>query len=103
MPAQDIYQRQKFNDPAQAAPRSQDRPLTRTPAAVLGGRPPTSAAKPFSTFVTLADFAGPQTTDPSVLVTPNYANPTAPYEGDQRGTDPPPTHFDLTTLLKRRF
>ena len=102
MPAQDIYQRQKFNDPAQAAPRApQDRPVTRTPAAVLGGRPQ-SAQKPFSDFVTLADFAGPQSSDPA-LVTPNYANPSLPYEGDQRGIDPPPTHFDLTTLLKRRF
>lgn len=102
MPAQDIYQRQKFNDPAQAAPQQRgDRPLTRTPAAVLGGRPQT-AQKPFSDFVTLQDFAGPQSPDPS-LVTPNYANPNLPYEGDQRGIDPPPTHFDLTTLLKRRI
>lgn len=106
MPAQDAYQRQKFNDPAQAAPRApMDRPVTRTPAAVLGGRPQT-AQKPFSDFVTLSDFSGPQdpaNADPGTVVTPNYANPSNPYEGDQHGIDPPPSHFDLTTLLKRRF
>ena len=102
MPAQDVYRERKLGDPAQAAPQKRgDRPITRTPAAVLGGRPQT-AQKPFSDFVTLDSFMGPQSTDPA-LVTPNYANPTAPFEGDQPGIDPPPTHFDLTTLLKRRF